>query len=465
MPNFGEQFLSRILDDGSTMAIREYNVHRSDFPTELERQVFDFITEYAKSNKHRTPDYRTVVEKHPDFYYREGVTDSYRYMVQELKSFAAKRGMVDIFEGKPDRKGKPTEPTLEEVINEKNGNVAIDYLISELERVKMRTSVRFSTGTDVKKDAEKIIGEYEKRKSGESYKVWDSMLPTINRAAGGFVSSNVYVIYGKSGRGKSAYSLREALYLAEQGATVLIWSMEMGWYEVLVRIFTMYSQSIGDIATAEINGVDMDVGFNSRDIRRGDLSDDFESKFFEFIRSINETLAGNIIVRGVDDDDFDDRSLRALESDIIQTEADVVLIDPFYYLDYEANTSKKTGGDAENTSKKLRKLAGTTDVTVLAITQADETDESEDDEGNRELRLPKRKEVLKTKQLLQDAALLIGVDTNYMEGRGLVGLNKGRDGGEGEVSEIIYLPQYGIIKEIEIEESEAMELANQINGF
>lgn len=461
MPAYGEQFLSRVLDDGNTMAIREFGVDRSDFSTEVERQVFDFIQEYAKANRHRTPDYRTVVEKYPDFYYREGVTDSYRYMVQELKSFAAKKGIVNILEGHPDAKGKPTKPTFEDILNEKDGNVAIDHLISELEKVKMRTSVRGKVGTDIKKDAERIIEEYKNRKAGESFKVWQSFLPTINQATGGYVSSNVYVIYGKSGRGKSAVSLREALNLAEQGANVLIWSMEMGWYEVLVRIFTMYSQSRGDVATATINGVNMDVGFNARDMRQGKLSEDFEEKFFDFIRAINETLKGNIIVRGVDDEDFDDRSLRAMETEIIQTEADVVLVDPFYYLDYEANTSKKTGGDAENTSKKLRRLAGTTDVTILAITQADETEESEDEDGNRELALPKRKEVSKTKQLLQDAALLIAVDTNYLDGRGLVGLNKGRDGGEGEVAEIMYLPQYGIIKEIELNDLQAMELASQ----
>ena len=444
------------------MAIREYNVDRHDFATSVERKVYDFILEYAKANRNKTPDYRTVIEKYPDFYYREGVTDSYRYMVQELKSFAAKRGVLAIFEGHPNDKGKPTKQTFEEILNEKDGNVAIDLLITELENVRMKTGVRSSIGTDIKRDAERIIAEYESRKSGESFKVWDSCFPTINEASGGYVSSNVYVFYGKSGRGKSATTLREALYMAEQGATVLIWSMEMGWYEVLARIFTMYSQSIGNVATAEINGVNMDVGFNSRDIRHGSLGETFEERFIDFIRNINKLLPGNIIVRGVDDDDFNDRSLRALEADIIQTEADVVLVDPFYYLDYEANTSKKTGGDAENTSKKLRRLAGTLDVVMMAITQADEKDEAEDEDGNRELRLPKRSEVLKTKQLLQDAALLVAIDTNYMEGRGLVGLNKGRDGGEGEVSEIMYLPQYGIVQEIAVDDMAIMDLVNQL---
>src|SRR5690625_909838 len=250
--------------------------------------------------------------------------------------------------------------------------------------------------------------------------------------------------------------------MAMQGATVLIWAMEMSWYELFVRIFTNYSQRVGNVGTAEIDGVNMDVGFDSAEIRRGELSEDFEEKFFNFIADINEILPGNIIVRGVDDDDFDDRSLRALESDIIRTEADIVIVDPFYYMDYERNTSRTTGGDAANTSEKLRRLAGKTKTVMFAITQADETSETTEENGNRELKIPEREDVAKTKQLLQDANLVIGVDTDYKQGRGLIGLNKGRDGGEGEAGEIIYRPQHGIIKELSIEDS---ELLNAIAEF
>src|SRR5699024_11821645 len=85
-----------------------------------------------------------------------------------------------------------------------------------------------------------------------------------------------------------------------------------------------------------------------------------------FRNTVNETLEGEIIVRAVDDDDFEDRSMAALESDIINTEADFVIIDPFYYMDYERNTSKTTGGDATNTSNKLRRLAGKTETVIIA---------------------------------------------------------------------------------------------------
>jgi len=104
---------------------------------------------------------------------------------------------------------------------------------------------------------------------------------------------------------------------------------------------------------------------------------------------------------------------------------------------------------------KLRHLAGRTQSVIFAITQAEETKENRDDDGQRELKLPSREDVKKTKQLLEDAYLLIGVDTDYKQGRGLIGLNKGRDGGEGETQEILYIPQYGIVREPETGEAVA----------
>lgn len=447
MPAYGESFLSRILDDGTITPVKEFGITRDDFSSETERKVYDIIIDYAKHNANKTPDYRTVIEQVPDFYYREGVTDSYRFLTKELKSYAAKRRLVEMING------ENGQPGVERIINEKDGNEAIEDLISRLESIKMRTSVRERVGTNLKEDKDKILEEYLRRQRGESYTVWKSWFQLLNRVMGGYVSSNVYVTYGRSGRGKSAITTAEAVNFAEQGANVLIWSMEMGGYEVLTRLFSIYSRIKGNVDTKVIDGKDTDIGFDSNDLRHGKLSEGMEEKFFDFVRNIDDLMPGNIIIRSVDDPDFTDRSLAALESDIIQTEADIVIVDPFYYLDYEPNTSKKTGGDAENTSKKLRRIAGSTETVIIAITQAEEISEEEDEDGNRELQLPQRKEVKKTTQLLEDAAVLIAIDTNYKEGRGLIGINKGRDGGEGEEAEIIYLPQYGIIEELTVDPS------------
>src|SRR5690606_37687078 len=187
-------------------------------------------------------------------------------------------------------------------------------------------------------------------------------------------------------------------------------------------------------------------------LRKGQLSPEFETAFRFFVDTVNDEIPGNIIVRAVDDDEFVGRSIRDLEADILATKADVVIIDPFYYLDYERNSSKTAGGDAAETSKKLRRLTGRLGVATIAITQADEKQENKDDDGNRELKLPEREDVKKTKQLLEDAYMLIAVDTDYKQGRGLIGINKGRDGGEGTSTEIIYIPQVGVVREIDAAE-------------
>ncbi|MCV4329275.1 DnaB helicase C-terminal domain-containing protein [Bacillus velezensis] len=452
--NYGTLLISKAIEANDPNALLRFNVSEADFQTQGERKAFRYVMDYAEKYRGQAPTAEMVANEVPDFQPDFNIEASYDYLAKNLKDRAAEREFIELMNGRidPETNRQVQEPQLEKrfIEAQKSGDMGkfFEWLTGQAESLKMRTNVRNSVGTVIKRDIDKFKTEYENRKAGESFRIWRSKFDFINRAMGGYVSSNVYVIYGKSGRGKSAIALEEVINCAMQGANVLIWSMEMGWYEVLVRLYVSISGTMG-VTTATLDGVDMEAGFNSRDVRQGKLSDEFEAGFMEFLDRLNEVIPGNITVRAVDDEDFGSRTLRDLKSDIIETKADVVLVDPFYYLDYEANTSKTAGGDAANTSQKLRRLAGHTKATIFALTQADEDDEKEAEDGARELKLPQRKDVKKTKALLEDAALLIAVDTNAKEGRGLIGLNKGRDGGEGEVAEIIYLPQIGVVKQPE----------------
>lgn len=433
--NYGVLMLSKVIEQNDPNALLRFNITAEDLPTEGERKALRYITEYAEKHGGQAPTAEMVANEVPDFQPDFNIEANYDYLAEKLRKQAALREFVDIAEKELPERFSQAQDNPEELFS---------WLTEKVESLKIRTNVRSSVGTDIKKDIDKFKAEYENRKAGESFRIWRSKFEFINRAMGGYVSSNVYVIYGKSGRGKSAIALEEAINCAMQGANVLIWSMEMGWYEVLVRLYVSISASIG-VTKANLDGVDIEAGFNSRDVRQGKLSDEFEAGFMEFLDKMNELIPGNIIVRAVDDEDFGSRKLRDLKADILETKADVVLLDPFYYLDYEKNTSKTAGGDAAETSKKLRRLAGQTKTTVFALTQAEE---GEGKDADSELKLPQRKDVKKTKALLEDAALLIAVDTNAEEGRGLIGLNKGRDGGEGQRAEIVYLPQFGVIKQL-----------------
>ncbi|MCY7794140.1 DnaB helicase C-terminal domain-containing protein [Bacillus spizizenii] len=458
--NYGTLLISKAIEANDPNALLRFNIAEADLPTQGERKAFRYVMQYAEQHRGQAPTAEMVTNEVPDFQPDFNIEASYDYLAKNLKEQAAEREFIELVSGRidPETGRQVQEPQLEKrfIEAQKSGDMGsfFEWLTKQAESLKMRTNVRNSVGTDIKRDIDKFKAEYENRKAGESFRIWRSKFDFINRAMGGYVSSNVYVIYGKSGRGKSAIALEEVVNCAMQGANVLIWSMEMGWYEVLVRLYVSISGSLG-VTTANLNGVNMEAGFNSRDVRQGKLNEEFEAGFMEFLGQLNDILPGNITVRGVDDEDFGSRTLRDLKSDIIETKTDVVLVDPFYYLDYEANTSKTAGGDAANTSQKLRRLAGHTKATIFALTQADEEDEKAGEDGERELKLPQRKDVKKTKALLEDAALLIAVDTNAKEGRGMIGLNKGRDGGEGESAEIIYLPQIGVVKQPEAGEAAA----------
>jgi replicative DNA helicase len=435
---------SKIIDANDVQALTRFGINERHLPTEGDRQAFRFITDYAEKNRGQAPSYAEVTAQCPDFVYTPEVGDSYEYLTKEIKKHSAKVQFAELVNGKLSEQF--------EKVGQKDIFSLFDWLQSEVESIKINTNTSSKVGTDIKTDGAKFLAEYDRRKAGESFRIWKSKFPFINEQVGGYVSSNVYTVYGKSGRGKSVITLEEGIEAAMQGANVLIWAMEMGWFEVLVRIYVSVSARQG-LTTANMNGIDLAAGFDSSELRYGKLSEEFETAFRFFVDTLNDHIPGNITVRAVDDEDFYNRDLRALEADILETKSDVVIIDPFYYLDYETNTSKTTGGDAANTSMKLRRLAGKTHTVIFAITQAEETTESKDDDGSRELALPERKDVKKTKQLLEDAYLLIGVDTDYKQGRGLIGLNKGRDGGEGISAEIIYIPQVGVVKEPEMGEA------------
>lgn len=434
MSNNGTLLLSKIIDDNEVQVLARHNITADHFKVEADRKAYEFIRQYAEQNRGQAPSYATVTEQVPGFFYVPQVSDSYEWLTRRLLNDAGRSEFIDVVQN-----------DIQQLFNEHQNDVPklIDKLQEKFDNIKQRTDVREKVGTDVKNDTDAYLAEYERRKSGESFKTWKSKFSHI----GEYTSGNMYVVYGKSGRGKSVIAMEEAIEAATQGANVLIWSMEMPKFEIMTRIYVALSGRKG-LTSVNVAGIDLNGGFDANDVRKGKLAEDFESTYRSFLESLNDELAGNITVRSVDDDDFNVRTVAQLESDILKTKADFVVVDPTYYMDYEKNTSKTAGGDAAETSKKLRRMTGRMQVVTIAITQADEENETIDEDGTRELELPDRKGVSKTKQLLQDAYLLIAVDTDYKQGRGLVGLNKGRDGGEGDVVEIIYVPQVGIVKEL-----------------
>jgi replicative DNA helicase len=451
---YGTLLLSKVIDNNDVAALKRFGVEESHFATEAERKAYRFIVDYAEQNRNQAPSYATVVAEIDGFDYVPAVEDSYEYLTKQLKSHAAKMDVIRLFNGDPENPRK--QPLATKKFEELDGHSYLDWLISEIERVKMRTDVRLKVGTSVKTDIDSFLSEYRERKAGKSFRVWKSKFPSINDEIGGYLSGNMYTWYGRSGRGKSVFAMEEALEAAIQGARVLVWAMEMSRFEWMARAYSSISARQG-IVSATIDGVDYEAGFENKALLMGRLTEEFEKGFEVFLYRLaeGEYMSGDIILRAADDEDFMKRDVKQLEADIIATKADVVVIDPIYLMDYEANTSKTAGGDVANTSKKIRRIAGYTNTTIHVITQADEVKDDTDENGNREIRPPKRAEIKKTKSVLEDAANVFGIDT--CDGRGMIEIGKGRNGGEGAQIEVVYMPNFGIVREMETGEAVAQK--------
>src|SRR5690606_14292921 len=326
---YGVLLLSKVIDNNDPSALMRFNITENDLPTEAERKTYRFIEDYARQNRGQAPSIATVATEVPEFgsEYVPEVSDSYEYLAREIKDHAAKIALIDYL------------PKLVEKFNAgERGEMLLEDLRKSYESITIRTSVREKVGTDIKRDGQSFIDEYFERKEGKSFKLWRSKFPTINEQIGGYFSGNMYTWYGRSGRGKSVFTMEEIIEAAFQGANVLVWAMEISRFEWMARAYATISERVSS-TTETIDGIDYEVGFENRALLSGKLSEGYEEGLRVFGEKLasGEILVGNITVRAADDSDFITRDIRQLEADIIATKADIVLIDPIYLMDFENN--------------------------------------------------------------------------------------------------------------------------------
>jgi replicative DNA helicase len=439
------KLFSKIIDTANTQIFNQYRVTRRKFESESELEVFDFLTDYINRTG-KTPTLDEVAASCPNFLYLS-TNESFDELVSKINSKYAKLELIRMIQGKAFNEDQhERNKNLESILHKEDGKELLKFIKENIEQLEQDTNTSPMIGKSIKNDVDWFKKEYSDREQGKSIKVWPSSFPSLNKVlGGGYLSGNYYTFIARSGRGKSIILAREALEAAKQGATVLIWALEMPLFEFYSRLYSMYSAEFSD-EKKRIDGIEYSIGFSQRNIVMAKMNDDERESFFHFLEHVNENLSGNIYVRGIDDPNWRDKSLRQLEADILNIKANFVVIDPIYLLQLEKNTSRKTGGDLEATSIKLRSLIGRLNVPLLTCTQADEEGQKEDEEGYRELSPPKRKELKKSKAILEDSSLVVSLDT--VDSRGVLVPTKSRGGGEEEPIEITFLPNFGIIKEL-----------------
>lgn len=69
------------------------------------------------------------------------------------------------------------------------------------------------------------------------------------------------------------------------------------------------------------------------------------------------------------------------------------------------------------------------------------------DDGIRTISIPSRESVKKSKAILEDAAALLAFDS--VDNTGVIEIKKGRSGGEGKQAELVFMPSYGVVEELD----------------
>jgi replicative DNA helicase len=427
---------SKVIDANDVAVLTRYGITAKDLPTEGDRQVFKFVTEYADKNRGQAPSYAEVTAQCPEFIYSPQVGDSYEYLAREIKKHSAKMQFAELVNSKL---GEQFEN-----VGQKDIFKLFKWLQSEVESIKMGTSVRDSIGRTLDEIKVSVKDEYLKREAGKSAKRWDTPFESLTAEISGWFSGDIYGVIGESGRGKSYLMAKIIDSLLRQGANVLWKSYEVKEFISIARLVSI-ATAVDELLLDELG---RKVGIPNRQILTGKLDEVVRDHFLTVLETLDSYYPGTLYFQGKSGAELT-RTLSDLERELATGMVDAVVLDPFYGLAdvYGKNVNKTSGGAAEFAATRFENIIGDYDVVGFYTVQATVEKKQTNEEGVRELRVPTRDKVKTTARLLDIATNLIGFDSVAKEGIAGLGIEKGRNGGEDFFLELMALFDYGVLKE------------------
>ncbi|MCY7954728.1 DNA helicase [Bacillus licheniformis] len=441
--NYGVLMLSKVIEQNDPNALLRFNITAEDLPTEGERKALRYITEYAEKHGGQAPTAEMVANEVPDFQPDFNIEANYDYLAEKLRKQAALREFVDIAEKELPERFSEAQDNPEELFS---------WLTEKVESLKIRTNVRSSIGRTLSEIKESFRDEYKKREEGKSFRIYKTPFPTLDNEISGWFTGDIYGIMGESGRGKTYLVCRILDSLLRQGANCLVKSFEVKEYTFISRLISI-ATAVDEVLIDELG---RKVGIPNKAILSGKLDDVVREKFFEVLELLDSYYPGTLYFQGKSGRELT-RSLADLERELSTGKIDAVFLDPFYGLSdvYGKNVNKTAGGAAEYAATRFENIVGDYDVVGFYTVQATVDKKEVSEDGVRELRIPTREKVKTTSRLLDIATNLIGFDSVSKEGIAGIGIEKGRNGGEDFMLELVALFDYGVLREFPKGESAA----------
>ncbi|NLS42491.1 DNA helicase [Bacillus subtilis] len=448
--NYGTLLISKAIEANDPNALLRFNIAENDLPTQGERKAFRYVMQYAEQHRGQAPTAEMVTNEVPDFQPDFNIEASWDYLAQKLKNEAAEREFIEAINGKYDEAtGKQVKSSellqkFEEAQKTGNMELVAEWLTEKAESLKMRTSVRETIGRTLTDIKESFRDEYQKREEGRSFRIYNTPFETLNKEITGWFTGDIYGIMGESGRGKTYLICLILDSLLRQGANCLIKSFEVKEYVFIARLLSIATAVDGLL----IDKIGRKVGLPNKAILAGKLEDVVRDKFFEVLDVLDSYYPGTLYFQGKSGRELT-RTLSDLERELSTGKIDAVFLDPFYGLAdvYGKNVNKTAGGAAEYAATRFENIVGDNDVVGFYTVQASVDKKEVGEDGKRELRIPTRDKVKTTSRLLDIATNLIGFDSVAKEGIAGIGIEKGRNGGEDFMLELMALFDYGVLRE------------------
>src|SRR5690625_7562228 len=90
-------FLNKVIEENDVAALARHNVNEGDMHTNTDRNTLRFIEDYAQQNGGKAPSYAVVADSVEGFEDVSEVSDSFEYLVRNIKDFSADKAAVERF--------------------------------------------------------------------------------------------------------------------------------------------------------------------------------------------------------------------------------------------------------------------------------------------------------------------------------------------------------------------------------
>lgn len=410
------QLISKVLDDNCFYKLAKYGITVSDFVAipEVYKFVDSYVTEYGN-----VPDYLTVVEKFDAFEYTE-TANNLAYMAKSLKSATAKRKAYQLLQN-----------DVSAQFDKMTGVQFATWLAEKTAEIAEEANMAGRLGTNLAQNGSERLQLYQESKEQGTGKFISTPYPSLTDwLDGGFELGDYVLLMAYTNKGKSWISADIAKEAWEQGNGVLDYRPEISREQFMNRFDTLEGK------------------FNNIGLKKGDLTEREEQRYFDYLKQFNETNNTPYILKCMEDMP-EGLSLKTIESDLNQNpEISVVVIDGFLLMDHGGNSREALAG----TSRKLRQLFARHGVLGIVVhqtpTSAEKDAKTTTAEASRLPVTPDLTDYSETIAVAQDAVTVLTF--NQVDGVGALKLAKAKTPKVGEVLELFCNFTFGTIREPEI---------------